>query len=250
MTRILSSRSRRPVLLYLGAVVGPTLVVLTLGALAAVRQHEAVEALRVTTRRLQASRIADEVDRALTAAATAALADPASVAMAAGVGDDDPTSLDGVRRLAGVLRQRHPLVEHVFVFRPDGMTYPLLDAPLPRDLADWIAAEPKRVRQTMRTALDAGSGLEAAQRPRDAARAYERAYQLATTAPLSAFALAGLARSEQQAGDTTKAVRAWEDSGSFVRRHVLARGPAPRARRSARAARARDARSPGRPRGI
>ncbi len=131
MTRILSSGSRRPVLLYLGAVVGPTLVVLTLGALAAVRQHEAVEALRVTTRRLQASRIADEVDRALTAAATAALADPASVAMAAGVADDNPTSLDGVRRLAGVLRQRHPLVAHVFVFRPDGMTYPLLDAPLP-----------------------------------------------------------------------------------------------------------------------
>ena len=140
MTRILSSGSRRPVLLYLGAVVGPTLVVLTLGALAAVRQHEAVEALRVTTRRLQEGRIADEVESALTGAATAALADPASVAMAASVVDDDPTGLDGVRRLANVLRQRHPLVAHAFAFRPDGMTYPLLDAPLPRDLTDWIVA--------------------------------------------------------------------------------------------------------------
>ena len=211
MTRILSSGSRRPVLLYLGAVVGPTLVVLTLGALAAVRQHEAVEALRVTTRRLQEGRIADEVESALTGAATAALADPASVAMAASVVDDDPTGLDGVRRLANVLRQRHPLVAHAFAFRPDGMTYPLLDAPLPRDLADWIAAEPHGVRQTVRTVLDAASSLEVAKRPRDAALAYERAHQLATTTRLSAFALAGLARSEQHAGNSAKAVRAWED---------------------------------------
>jgi signal transduction histidine kinase len=203
--------SRRPLYFYLGAVVGPTLVVLTLGVLAVVRQHDAMEALHETTRRLREARLAEEVEREVWAAAASMLGDPLAARLAASVASADQTGLDEVRRAAKEMTRRHRIAGQLFVMCPNGATFPLIDPPLPRALDEWVAAEPIASRRIVSAALDQAAALEAAGRSGLAGDHYEHARRVATTAAVAALALAGLARSAAAAGDLEQARRAWEE---------------------------------------
>src|SRR5688572_4879437 len=124
--------SGRPVLVYFAAVVGPTLVVLTLGVIAAVRQHQAAEALAAVNRRLVESRVADEVDRAIQADADAVLQDGRLSGLVPGLISDNPVTVDAARVELDRLVSRHPIVDEVFVASRRGLLFPPVHPPLPK----------------------------------------------------------------------------------------------------------------------
>jgi signal transduction histidine kinase len=193
----------------LAAVVGPTLVVLTLGVLALLRQHDAVESLRVTTRRLQESRVADEFERTLTGAAAAALADPVLAEAAERAVRDDPASLDEAHRLTVDVRNHHPAVQFVFVATREGLRYPRVDPSLPHRVEDWYATEPAISRSAVIALLERATTHETEHRYADAVTAYAGARDRAVTRRLQAYALAGLARASAAEGDLGTAGGAW-----------------------------------------
>ena len=67
---------RRAMLLYLVAIVGPTLVVLSLGLQSVQRQQHAIASLTATNRRLSAEKLVTEVSRRSDQLADACLRDP------------------------------------------------------------------------------------------------------------------------------------------------------------------------------
>jgi signal transduction histidine kinase len=203
--------SRRALVLYLGAVVGPTLVVLTLGIGASLRQMEATDTLRLTTRRLQEARIVEEVERALTAHAAAALGDAALGPLAAVSDDTEPARLDELRAALPPFRTRHPIAREVFVLEEGELRYPRLEAPLPRAIDASLATEPRATRAPVERAWAAASRLEAQRAHMGAATAYLRARDIASSRSVQALTLAAAARCTVLAGDPVRAAGRWRE---------------------------------------
>lgn len=132
--------SRRALLLYLAAVVGPTLVVLTAGLLAVRRQADALATSRTTTRALLELRVADDFERRVLGAVTVAGTDAAVIAAAALPLTATPAEHDIVRAHLRTLRQRHPLVEAVLVADDRELVYPRVHPAAPEPLEDWLGA--------------------------------------------------------------------------------------------------------------
>lgn len=203
-----SAAARRPIVVYLTAVVGPTLVVLTLGILAARRQYEATEALRSTARRLQEERIVEEVTRALTVRASEALADPAFARIAVLTSSDDPMVVDTGRALIPELQRRHPVVREVFVVADDGVRYPRVAPSFPKALEDWLMDEPSPLRARLSDMIGHAQRAEVSGHFAIASGRYHAVYDTARTRRVQALALAAAARADAAVPNTSAAVKA------------------------------------------
>lgn len=176
-----SAAARRPIVVYLTAVVGPTLIVLTLGILAARRQYEATEALRSTARRLQEERIVEEATRALTVRASEALAEPAFAKIAVLTSSDDPMVVDTGRALIPELQRRHPVVREVFVVADDGVRYPRVAPSFPKALEDWLMDEPSPLRARLSDMIGQAQRAEVSGHFAIASGRYHAVYDTART---------------------------------------------------------------------
>jgi signal transduction histidine kinase len=194
--------------IYLAAVVAPTLIVLTLGILAARRQHQANEALRSTARRLQEERIVEEVTRDLTAQASEALADPAFAKIAVLTSSEDPMVVDTGRAMIADLQRRHPVVREVFVVADEGVRYPRVAPSFPKRLEDWLTDEPSSARARLSVMVAEAQRAEASGGFAIASAKYRAMYGTARTRRVQALALAAAARAAAAGQNTSAAVNA------------------------------------------
>ena len=112
---VLGHLAGRPFRIYFAAVVLPTVVILGLGIATVRRQRDALEALRLTNRALQQSRIAEDLDRAMLDAAAAAFRDSAFGKIVDQLSSQNLRDVDAARSQVDLLRTRHPVVRDVFV---------------------------------------------------------------------------------------------------------------------------------------
>lgn len=203
-----SAAARRPIVIYLTAVVGPTLIVLTVGIVAARREYRATEVLRSTAHRLQEERIVDEVSRDLTLRASQALGDPAFDRIALLTSSDDPMVVDRGRALIPDLQRRHPVVREVFVVADDGVRYPRVAPSFPKRLEDWLMDEPPSSRARLAALIDEARRAEASAQFGTAAARYHTVYEAALTRRVQAVALAAAARADAEVQNTSAAVDA------------------------------------------
>jgi two-component system phosphate regulon sensor histidine kinase PhoR len=201
--------SRRALLLYLGAVVGPTLVVLTAGVLAARRQNEALVTLQLTTRSLQERRIADDLERRLLDSAEDALADTALAAAIALDLTAAPERHDAARIALTALRARHPVVRGVYVIDDGVVVFPRLQSSLPSTIEAWLADEPRLRQPGLTRVVDAARRRESAADYRGAADLYGSAEASAASPRVRAWALAGLGRTAAASGNRLRAIGAY-----------------------------------------
>lgn len=223
MGRTWSPGLRRPLLLYCAAVVVPTLVVLTLGVLAAQRQYEAVETLRTMTRRLQEARVGEEIERRVGAAAAAAIRSETFERIVIGLASDQPDDVDAARAGVEAFRAAHPVVRELFLVDNGTVVYPRVEPPLPLDVRNWLRDESAPVRNRLWNVLSEAERLEAAGEYRAAEVAYRTAGTLAATRRIQALAMGGVARALAGAGELARAADAWElvasDFGDVYNRH-------------------------------
>lgn len=223
MGRRWSPGLRRALLLYCAAVVVPTLVVLTLGILAARRQYQAVETLQTTTRRLQESRVAEEIERRIAAAASAAIRSDDFERTVAGLVSDRPDEIDAARSEIDGIRAAHPIVRDVFLVKGGTVIYPRVQPSLPHDLGDWLRNENASIRNRLSVVLSEAEKLESDRNYRAAEAAYRTAAALAATPRIKALAISGLARALAGAGDAGHAADMWElvarEFGDVYNRH-------------------------------
>lgn len=201
-----SGGSRRPLVIYLIAVVGPTLIVLTFGLVASRRQDEAAAALRLTTARLQEERIADDVVSGLKASAAEVLADPSFRNLASLLSSPDPAAVDAGRALVPEIRSRYPVVRDVFVIADNRVRYPRVTPPLPHPLEDWLGEEPDGRGIRLSALFARAQAAESAGRFDSSVRDYQRAAALAKSRKVQALALAAVARAKARSGDSSGAI--------------------------------------------
>jgi len=189
---------RRALLIYLLAIVGPTLVLLYLGLQSVGRQRQAIAELTASNLRLSAERLAAEMERRTRQLAEAGLAD-ADLASLQALSLDMPERARQTRVQIDKVRQRHPIVRHFFVVEGETVRYPSLRTPPPRspdpNLAQekrWAEAEVYELRQ---------------QRPDQALLAYEQCYRLPLPDPSRALVLARMARCRQKLNRWAEAER-------------------------------------------
>ena len=194
-------------LVYFAAVVGPTLVVLTLGVIAAARQHQAVETLAAVNRRLFEARVADEVDRAIQTEAEAVLQDGRLSDLVPGLISDNPVVVDAARVELERLISRHPIVDEVFVASRRGLVFPPVHPPLPKRLEDALRGEAKQAE--LLGLFDRARTVEADGDYRSAVAAYERIRIVARERRVIGLALSGEGRARLAAGDRAGAARTW-----------------------------------------
>ena len=200
---------RRPLLIYCVTVVGPTLVVLTLGLTAVRRQYQASETSRKTTRGLQESRLAGEIERRMRAGAEAVLMSDAWARLVVRLASDDPAVVDQARLETEAIRRAHPVAGELFVTHAGALVYPRVQPSFPRDPAEWIREEPTAIRVRLHALLVDAEQFENAGRLSAALAAYRQAHALSTTRRIQALATAGMARSSAAAGDVISAAQAW-----------------------------------------
>lgn len=193
-------------MIYLAAVVGPTLVVLAAGAPAVRRQAEALDTLQVTTRALQEARIAEEVDRQAIERAGAALRDPRLAVVAALPSDAPPEDIDRARDGLRSYHLAHPIVQDVVVIEEYLVVYPRVEPPLPERVDAWVLSEPAAVRATLGTHVARAEAQERTGALAAAAQTYGTAAPVATTTRLTAWLLASAARCAAAAGDHARAI--------------------------------------------
>jgi hypothetical protein len=133
--------TRRALVIYVSAVVGPTLVVLAAGALAVRRQADALDTLQVTTRSLLEVRIAEEVERQAIDRAGAALRDTRLGAVATLAPDASPEDIDRARLDLRDYHLAHPIVQDVVVMEGHHVVYPRVEPPLPIRVDTWLRLE-------------------------------------------------------------------------------------------------------------
>jgi signal transduction histidine kinase len=202
-------RSRRALLLYFLAIVGPTLVLLGLGLQTAMRQRDAVAQLSEANRRLRETAVADAVERRLLADAHAALADQDLVSLVDATDWSHPRGVLGARDALDAFRAQHPIARHVFVIESGDVRLPRTEPPLPRRPDTVLAAEPPTSRAAMRRLLLEADALEHAGALRRASELYGRLHERALSDEVRAFALARLAACLDDTRDAQRKARAW-----------------------------------------
>lgn len=192
---------RRAILIYLVAIVGPTLVLLYLGLQSVERQRRAIATLSESNLRLTAERMATELARRPEQLAGLCLRDPdlASLRLPA-LADDRPELFRPVRRLLQQVKARHPIADLFLVLQDNRIRYPRLSEPPPRQLDEYLAQEKPTARQQFAELFEEAERLELrASRPGDAVTAYRRSAELPVSDTLRAVALARVARSARKA---------------------------------------------------
>ncbi len=199
---------QRTVLVYLAAIVAPSLVLLALSWQSVDRQRHAIETLTASNRLLLSARIASEVESRLLARSAACLKDPDLLRLATLVVQPESVDrMDGARKLAAALVERHPFAESVFVLDSAGPRYPYLQNPLPTVRPtlseDAHAAEFERF-------FERAERLELADGQYGVAAAlYEQCATLPVAPRAKALALARLARCQARLGRSADARRTW-----------------------------------------
>jgi len=187
---------RRPIVIYLLAIVAPALVLLYFGLQSVQRQREAITSLTLSNLRLTAEHLAADFEQRSWELARACLRDrelervrPASGAA---------TALEAARQVRTVLAnvgQRHPVARHFFIVQGSTVRFPLLHAPLPWRPEEYVAREPGGVGQRFASLFAEAEVHELQHERLDLAlSAYRRCYELPVSASLKALALARIAR--------------------------------------------------------
>ncbi len=187
---------RRAILVYLVAIVGPTLVLLYLGMQSVQRQGEAINSLTVSNLRLSGERLAAEVERQSQALAESCLRDDelSELKLAAG-GPKTLQEAREARRVFERMKARHPMARHFFVLQGNAVRYPLLRTPPPQPLDVYSAHEDPAVRERFAALFAEAEDLELRrERPGQALSTYRQCLQPQVSDSLKALALLRVAR--------------------------------------------------------
>jgi len=225
---------RRWVLLYLLAIVGPTIALLFLGLQSVRRQRQAVASLTASNLRLSGERLAAKLERRVSQLAEACLRDNEIVRIHGSLGA--PIAPDEARRLRLLLEdveKRHPIAEQLFVIQGDLVRYPVLQAPDARPLEEDLALERSVSGRRFETLFGEAERLELLEaRPREALASYRKCSELAVPDRLKAAALARVARCARKLGERQVTEAAYERlaerygdlSDGFYRPYALVAG--------------------------
>lgn len=168
---------RRAVLVYLLAIVGPTLALLYLALQSIERQREAIASLRASNERLATENLATEVERRTRILAGACLKDQETVLQQTAL----PSSAAGTRQLRArldAIRQRRQIARYFFVVEGGEVRFPLL-----REFPETD------------TAFESAEEIEFGQHhPEQALQLYRRAYEAPLPDETKALTLAHAAR--------------------------------------------------------
>jgi signal transduction histidine kinase len=202
---------RRAVLLYLLAIVGPTLALLFLGLQSVRRQRQAVVSLTASNLRLSGERLAAALERRVSQLAEACLHDKEIVRIHGAVG---PTAAsDEARRLRVVLEgieRRHSIADQLFVTQGDSVRYPILQAAEARPIEEDLALDRSAAGRRFESLFGQAERLELLEdRPREALAIYRQSSELPVADPLKAMALARVARCARKLGDRQAAEAAY-----------------------------------------
>lgn len=202
---------RRAILIYLVAIVGPTLVLLYLGLQSVDRQRQAISTLSENNLRLTAERVAAELAHRTEHLVGLCLRDPELTTLRLPATDDDrPELFRPVRTLLQQVKARHPIADLLFVLQDGRFRYPRLFEPPPRRLEEYLAREQATLRQQFAKLFEEAEGLELqANRPREALIAYRRSAELPVSDTLRAIALARMARNARKANQPHLAQQAY-----------------------------------------
>jgi signal transduction histidine kinase len=199
-------------LLYLLAIVGPTLALLFLGLQSVRRQRQAVASLTASNLRLSGERLVAELERRVSQLAEACLRDKEIVRIHGFAGP--PFAWDEARRLRLLLEgieKRHPIADQLFVIEGDSVRYPILRAPEARPLEEDLALERSVAGRRFGTLFAEAERMELLEgRPREALTSYRKCSELSVADRLKALALARVARCARKLGDKQMAEAAYE----------------------------------------
>ncbi len=225
---------RRAVLLYLLAIVVPTLALLFLGLQSVRRQQQAVASLTASNLRLSGERLAAELERRVSQLAEACLRDKEIARVHGSLGA--PIAPDQARRLRLLLEdieRRHPIADQLFVIQGDSVRYPVLRAPEARPIEEDLALDASAAGRRFGTLFAQAERLELLEgRPREALASYQKCSELSVADRLRAVALARVARCARKLGERQPAEAAYEQlaerygdlSDGFHRPYALVAG--------------------------
>jgi signal transduction histidine kinase len=206
---------RRWVLVYLLAIVGPTVALLFLGLQSVRRQRQAVASLTASNLRLSGERLVAELERRVSQLAEACLRDGELARMQGSL--SAPIAPDEARRIRQLLEgveQRHPIADQLFVIQADSVRYPVLQAPEARPLEEDLALDASVAGRRFGTLFAEAERLELLEgRPREALASYRKCSELSVADRLKAVALARVARCARKLGERQVAEEAYERLG-------------------------------------
>lgn len=194
--RHIPRHSFRAILVYLLAIVGPTVALLYLGLQTVERQRQALTGLTISNLRLQGEKLTSELERRTWQLAAACLGDNelSQIRLAPG-NSDTPEGAKEIRALLEPVRHGHPIARHFFILRGNAVVFPILQSPLPQRSGDDLAKDSREVRQQFEALFAEGEDQELLkQRPDLALPAYRQSYKLPVSDSLKALALSRVAR--------------------------------------------------------
>jgi len=207
---------RRAAFLYLLAIVVPTLVLLYLGLQSVRRQAQAVASLTAANQRLSGERLAAELERRVEQLARTCLDDSEIAGL---VNPDIPFTPREARPLREVLERiegRHPVADQLFLVRGGTVTYPLVEAPEPRPVAEDLAREKPASRGRFAALFAEAEKLELLEnRAEQALENYRKCSVLSVSDPLKALAVARVARCAGKLKDSRRAEEAYGRLGQL-----------------------------------
>lgn len=202
---------RRAILVYLIAIVGPTLVLLFLGLQSVQRQRQAINSLTVSNLRLSGERLAAELERRAWQLAEACLREGELAQLHLADGEaESPQSARQMRTLLAGVGERHPIAHHFFVLQGNALRFPLMRTPPSLPLDVYLASQDQASGRRFAALFAAAENQELnQQRPDLALSGYRQSYGLPVSASLKALALARVARCLQKLNHLTEAEQAY-----------------------------------------
>lgn len=206
---------RRAILIYLFAIVGPTLVFLYLGLQSVQRQRQAITSLTVSNLRLSGERLAAELERRAWQLAKTSLQDDELLQLQLAPGDANyPEEARQLRMLLERVRDRHSVVRHYFILRGSSVIFPLVRTRSFRQLDDYITGEDQETGKGFVALFTEGENRELRrQRPKQALSFYRKSYEMPVSEGSKALALARVARCLRKANQVKAAERAYRKLG-------------------------------------
>jgi signal transduction histidine kinase len=200
------------VLLYVLAIVGPTLALLFLGLQSVQRQRQAVTSLTAANLRLSGERLVAEVERRVMQLAEGCLRDTETAGLRTSPGS--PITLEEARALRVRLERierRHPIADQLFVVERDGFGYPIAQMPGPSPIEDDPTLQESPSGRQFRTLFARAERQELLEsRPREALENYRRCSELPVPDRHRAAALARSARCARKLDQSRLAEQAYE----------------------------------------
>lgn len=213
--RKIRSSFRRAILVYLLAIVGPTLVFLYLGLQSVQRQHQAITSLTVSNLRLSGERLAAELERRVWQLAKTSLQNDELLQLQLPPGDANyPEETRQLRMLLERVKDRHSVVRHYFILRGSTVIFPLVRTPSLRQLDDYITREDQEAGKRFAALFTEGENRELRQqRPKQALSFYRQSYEMPVSEGSKALALARVARCLRKVNQLKAAERAYRKLG-------------------------------------